>query len=303
MDTNIVFMGSPEFALPILEELHKSFPITGVVTQPDRPSGRGRKMQAPAIKTLANQLDIPVIQPESLRDKAAILALCDFKPDLIVVAAYGQILKPAILDLPKFGCVNVHASLLPRWRGAAPIQAAILAGDARTGVTIMRMGPGLDDGPIITQRDVPLRPGTTGGELSDQLSYLGAMTLIEVLPSYLKGLLAPMPQDDSLATYAPRLQKSDGIIDLTWPAEKIVRQVLAYNPWPGTFYEVAGMRFKVHGAHAHDTFQSEVGAHYIVNGLPALGTAEGLLVLELVQPEGKKVMSGDAYLNGLVNWL
>lgn len=171
------------------------------------------------------------------------------------------------------------------------------------GVTIMRMGPGLDDGPILTQRDVPLRPGTTGGELSDQLSYLGAMTLLEILPSYLKGLLAPMPQDDSLATYAPRLQKSDGRIDLTWTAEKIVRQVLAYNPWPGTFYEVAGMRLKVHAAHVHDTFHSEIGAHYIVNGLPALGTSEGLLVLELVQPAGKKVMSGDAYLNGLVNWL
>jgi len=303
MDTNIVFMGSPDFALPILEELHKVYPVVGVVTQPDRPSGRGRKLQTPVVKTLANHLGIPVFQPESLREKAAFSALSDFKPDLIVVAAFGQILKPDVLELPKFGCVNVHASLLPRWRGAAPIQAAILAGDARTGVTIMRMGPGLDDGPILAQRDVPLRPGTTGGELSDQLSYLGAMTLIEILPSYLKGLLAPMPQDDSLSTYAPRLQKLDGMIDLTWPAEKIVRQVLAYNPWPGSFYEVAGTRLKVHAAHAHDTFQSELGAHYIVNGLPALGTAEGLLVLEMVQPAGKKVMPGDAYLNGLVNWL
>lgn len=303
MDTRVVFMGSPDFSVPILEELHKNYHVVGVVTQPNRPSGRGRTLTPPPVKQLADALNIPTIQPETLKDPIALDQLLAWQPDIIVVAAFGQILRKNVLDLPKFGCINVHASLLPRWRGASPIQAAILEGDARTGVTIMKMEAGLDSGPIIIQRDVPLRNTTTGGELSDQLSFLGAQVLLEVLPSFLNGLVAPMWQDDSLATFAPKLKKSDGLLDPHQPAIRLTRQVLAYNPWPGAFYHLDNRVIKVHKAHVHDTYDCEIGAHYIVNGLPAIGTAQSLLVMDLLQPEGKKPMAGDAFLLGSHTWL
>ncbi len=303
MDTRVVFMGSPDFSVPILEELHKNYHVVGVVTQPNRPSGRGRTLTPPPVKQLADALNIPTIQPETLKDPIALDQLLAWQPDIIVVAAFGQILRKNVLDLPKFGCINVHASLLPRWRGASPIQAAILEGDARTGVTIMKMEAGLDSGPIIIQRDVPLRNTTTGGELSDQLSFLGAQVLLEVLPSFLNGLVAPMRQDDSLATFAPKLKKSDGLLDPHQPAIRLTRQVLAYNPWPGAFYHLDNRVIKVHKAHVHDTYDCEIGAHYIVNGLPAIGTAQSLLVMDLLQPEGKKPMAGDAFLLGSHTWL
>jgi methionyl-tRNA formyltransferase len=303
METRIVFMGSPDFSIPILEELHSKYPIVGVVTQPDRPAGRGRNLKPPAVKVLAESLGIPTIQPDSLKEENAMAQLHAWAPDLIVVAAFGQILRKNVLELPKYGCINVHASLLPRWRGASPIQAAILEGDARTGVTIMRMEAGLDSGPILAQREVPLRNNTTGGELSDQLSFLGAHVLVEVLPSYLSGMVAPMPQDEALATYANKLKKSNGLINIHQPALRLARQILAYNPWPGAFYRIGEKILKIHRAHVHNSYDCEIGAHYIVNNLPALGTAESLLVLDVVQPEGKKSMTGDAFLMGLSNWL
>lgn len=303
MDTRIVFMGSPEFSLPTLEALNKNFQVVGVVTQPDRPAGRGRKLSHPPVKQLADELGIQTIQPQTLKDDTAIKQLREWSPDLIIVTAFGQILRKNVLELPKFGCVNVHASLLPRWRGASPVQAAILEGDARTGITIMKMEAGLDSGPIIAQRDVPIRSNTTGGELADQLSYLGAQTLVDILPSYLCGLTAPLSQDESLATYANKLDKSQGLIDLSQPALRLVRQVFAFNPWPGAFYKIGGKTLKIHRAHVHDSYDCEIGAHYIVNNLPALGTSESLLVLDLVQPESKKSMPGDVFLLGLQSWL
>lgn len=303
MDKKIVFMGSPDFAVPVLESLSEKYRIVGVVTQPDRPAGRGRKLHAPPVKEVAKSMGFPIIQPQSLRDREARKQLEDWAPDVIIVTAFGQILKQDILDLPKFGCVNIHASLLPRWRGASPIQAAILAGDARTGVTIMQMEAGLDSGPIIAQRDVPIRPNTTGGELSDQLAHLGARTLLEVLPSYFNQMISPLPQDESIVTYAQRISKSEGALDLNLPAYQLVRKILAFNPWPGAFYNLDGKILKIHHAHAHDTYQCDLGAHYIVNNMPALGTSEGLLVLDEVQPEGKRIMLGNAFLNGLPEWL
>jgi methionyl-tRNA formyltransferase len=302
MDTRVVFMGSPDFALPTLEALHKNTRVVGVVTQPDRPAGRGRLPMPSPVKQLADKLGIPVFQPLSLRKPGVLEQLEAWQPDLIVVAAFGQILPKSVLALPPKGCINVHASLLPRWRGASPIQAAILAGDERSGVTIMLMEEGLDTGPILTQRTVPIRPGTTGAELSQQLSFLGASTLIEILPSYLSGMLAPLTQADGLATYAPLLKKSDGLLDFNQPALALTRKVHAYYPWPGTYLSERE-QIKVLDAHPHDTFESEIEGHYIVNGMPAIGTSEGLLVLDQVQPEGKRGMRGSAFLNGQPGWL
>ncbi|NLW73228.1 MAG: methionyl-tRNA formyltransferase [Chloroflexi bacterium] len=301
--TRIVFMGSPDFALPTLEALSDAYDVVGVVTQPDRPAGRGRQPQACAVKQMADLLSLPSYQPESLRSAEAAARLSAWKPDLIVVAAFGQILPKAVLSLPTKGVVNVHASLLPRWRGAAPIQAAIAAGDDRTGITIMQVDAGLDTGPILAQREVSIRSETQAGELSDQLAYLGAKTLLEVLPSYLSGMLAALPQKNEHATYAPKLNKADGKLDFEKSALELKRLVNAFNPWPGGWFEFEGRRVKVLEAHVHDTFRSEPEERFVVNGMPAVGTKEGLLVLDMLQPEGKKPMEGEAFLNGQPGWL
>jgi len=299
----IVFMGSPDFALPTLDALSERFEVVGVVTQPDRPAGRGRQPQACPVKQMADLLGIPSFQPLSLRTPEALDRLRNWAPDLIVVVAFGQILPKSILNLPPKGCINVHASLLPRWRGAAPIQAAIAAGDLRTGVTIMQMEAGLDTGPILAQRDVPIRPDTQAGELSEQLAHLGAKALLDVLPSYLNGMLAPLPQNHELATYAPKLSKADSLLDFSKPALQLVHLINAYNPWPGSHIVFNGKNIKVLEAHAHDSFTSEPNEHYVINGLPAIGTSEGFLVIDRLQPEGKKPMSGEAFLNGQPGWL
>lgn len=299
----IVFLGSPDFAVPSLEELARHFNVVGVVTQPDRPFGRGQKMAPSAVKDTALSLGLPVYQPESLRIVEAYARIKSWQPDVMVVAAYGQILPREILSIPKKGCLNVHASLLPRWRGASPIQAAIEAGDKTTGVTIMEMVRKLDAGPIVTQREVPLRATTFADELSQQLAYLGARALVEVLPAWLEGELKAVPQDESLVTYAPMLQKSQSKLDFNETAEQLVRKVHAYYPWPGTSFEHNGQLIKVLDAHAHGTFSTEPGLHYVVNGLPAVGTSECLLVLDKVQPAGKKPMSGEDFLRGQRDWI
>ncbi len=303
MDIRTVFMGSPDFSVPILTELQKIVHVVGVVTQPDRPAGRGRVMQSPPVKLLADSLLIPTIQPERLSEPWAMQKLAEWSPDLVVVAAFGQILKKEVLDMPRLGCLNVHASLLPRWRGASPVQAAILHGDLSTGVTIMKMDVGLDDGPILTLREISIREPITGGALSDNLSMLGAKTLVEILPSYINGMIAPYPQDHTNATYTKKIKKSDGLLDFTLPAQDLVRKVLAYNPWPGAFFSLGDKLIRVHEAHAHDTFEAEPNAHYIVNDRPALGTSNGLLVLDLIQPAGRQPMPGIAFLNGHPDWL
>jgi methionyl-tRNA formyltransferase len=233
----IVFMGSPEFAVPALEALAAHYRLVGVVTQPDRPAGRWGTLKPPAVKAAALRLDIPVIQPEKLRDPEALDHLRAWAPDLIVVAAFGQILRPEALGLPKWGCINIHGSLLPRGRGAAPIQAAILAGDKETGITIMKMDPGVDTGPMLSQRVIPILPEDTAGRLFEKLAPIGAELLIETLPRYLSGELQPKPQPTEGVTDAPMLKKEDGRLDFTQPAALLERRVRAFNTWPGTWFE------------------------------------------------------------------
>jgi len=295
-------MGSPEFALPTLRALAANFTLAGVVTQPDRPAGRGRALTPPPVKELAEAMGIPVIQPRRLSESEAMAQLRAWSPNLIVVAAFGQILKPEALELPEHGCVNVHASMLPRWRGAAPVHAAILHGDEQTGVTIMRMDPGLDTGPIISQRAIPIQPQDTTGTLSKRLGELGADTLIDTLPAYLQGDLQPRAQDGELATYAPMLEKSDGLLDFNEPAAALARRVRAFNPWPGAFTFHDGQRLKILFAHAVEAASPGPEATIVHDGRPALGTAAGLLVLDEVQPAGKKAMPGKAFLLGAKDW-
>ena len=302
MNTRIVFMGSPEFALPTLKALLTNYHVAGVVTQPDRPAGRGRTLKPPPIKTLANEYNLPVFQPMSLKEPEAIAQLHSWEPDLIVVAAFGQILRSPVLNLPPHGCINVHASLLPRWRGAAPIQAAILHGDKQTGVTIMRMDPGVDTGPILSQRATPITDEQTAGTLSPHLAELGAQLLIESLPVYLNGELLPQPQDESLATYAPMLKKVDGQLDFDKPAADLARLVRAYNPWPGAFTSWGAGRLKIHRAHAINSASPGAGKRVIHNGQAAFGTVQGILVLDEVQPAGKKAMPGEFFLRGVRDW-
>jgi len=302
MERRIIFMGSPEFALPTLTALADAYNLVGVVTQPDRPAGRGRKLQPPDVKVLATSLGLPVYQPDSLKDPRTIEIIGDLSPDVIVVAAFGQILRPNILTLTPFGCVNVHASLLPRWRGAAPIQAAILH-DQSSGVTIMKMDQGLDTGPILSQRSLPISQGMTAGILSAVLAQLGADLLIETLPLYFRGEIEPQPQNEAEATYAPKLVKADGELDFLHPAEFLARQIRAYHPWPGTFSHFKGVLLKVFKAHALGEGGLVPGRRYIVDSMPAWGTKQGLLVLDEVQAAGKARMTGDEFLRGTRDWL
>ena len=298
---SLVFMGSPDFALPTLRALAEHYAVLGVVTQPDRASGRGRELKPPPVKRLAGELGIPVIQPEKLRQPEAMDQLRLWNPDLIVVAAFGQILRKDVLELPPFGCINVHASLLPRWRGAAPINAAILHGDEETGVTIMKMDVGLDTGPILSQRSTRLTPEDTAGSVFEKLSRLGADLLIETLPGYLSGAIQPIPQAEEGMTYAPMLKKEEGQLDFTRPAEELERRIRAFNPWPGAFLNFDGTLLKVHRAHVEEG-TVEVGQRHVHRDQPAVGAGGGLLVLDEVQPAGKKPMSGKSFLAGARHW-
>ena len=228
--------------------------------------------------------------------------LKSWSPEVIIVAAYGQILRQDVLDLPKFGCVNVHASLLPRWRGAAPIQAAILAGDAQTGITIMRMDAGLDSGPILSQSAIPITAEDTAGSMSDKLASLGASLLKDTLPGYLDGSIAPRVQDESLVTKAPMLDRAQGEIDFELKADYLARMVRAYHPWPGCFTTWQGEILKIHQAHALAARSTVPGARMVAEGKPAFGTGDGLLVLDELQPAGKRRMSGDEFLRGNRYW-
>jgi methionyl-tRNA formyltransferase len=296
-------MGSPDFSLPSLRALtaHERFEVVGVVTQPDRASGRGREVKMPPVKALALELGLPVIQPEKLRVPEAMEQLRIWAPDLIVVAAFGQILRKEVLALPQHGCINVHASLLPRWRGAAPINAAILAGDEETGVTIMQMDAGLDTGPMLAQRSTRLTREDTAGSVTQALSTLGADLLIETLPRWLAGEIQPQPQDGALATYAPMLKKEEGRLDFNHEANELERRVRAFNPWPGAYMEWEGGILKIHRAHVEPD-HAEAGQRLVVQNQPAVGARRGILVLDEVQPAGKKPMSGKSFLLGARNW-
>jgi methionyl-tRNA formyltransferase len=301
MQTRIVFMGSPDFAVPALRALVAVYPVVGVVTQPDRPSGRGMTLTPPPVKVAALEMGIPVIQPEKLRAPEALAQLQAWAPDLIVVAAFGQLLRPNVLDLPRFGCINIHASLLPRHRGAAPIQAAILAGDSQTGITIMKMDAGLDTGPMLRQRAIPIDAQDTGGSLFEKLSQLGGELLLETLPGYLSGQIAPQPQPDAGVTYFGMIKKEDGLLDFTQTVVELERKIRAFSPWPGTSFQWNGAPLKIHRAHIGEG-KAQAGQRLIVEGLPAIGAADGLIVFDELQPAGKKSMPGKAFLAGARDW-
>ena len=294
-------MGSPDFAVPALTLLAAHYPIVGVVTQPDRPSGRGMTLTPPPVKVAAQELGIPVIQPEKLKQPEAIQQLQDWNPDLIVVAAFGQILRPNVLDLPRYGCLNIHASLLPRHRGAAPIQAAILAGDAETGITIMKMDVGLDTGPMLRQRTIPIGADETGGSLFEKLSGLGGELLLETIPDYISGKLVPQSQPAEGVTYFGMIKKEDGLLDFARPAVELKRRIRAFSPWPGTFMLWNNAPLKIHKAHVKIS-KMEIGKQVVVDGLPAVGTADGLIVFDELQPAGKKSMPGKDFLIGYRGW-
>jgi methionyl-tRNA formyltransferase len=298
----IVFIGSPDFAVPTLEALARCYPLVGVVTQPDRPAGRGEHLVPPAVKEAALRLDIPILQPEKLRAPEAINQLQAWTPDLIVVAAFGQILRPAVLDLPRYGCINVHGSLLPKGRGAAPIQASILAGDQETGITIMKMDPGVDTGPILSQRALRIAPDDTSGSLFAKLAPFGAGLLLETLPRYLSGELALRPQPKEGVTYAPMLKKEDGLLDFTKPAIELERRVRAFDPWPGTWFDWNGAPLKILRTRVSLGENPGTGRRLTIEGFPAVGTSKGILILDEVQPAGKKRMPGKAFLAGAREW-
>ncbi len=299
--TRIVFMGSPDFAVPVLRALASHYSIVGVVTRPDQPSGRGRALKPPAVKLAAQELGLDIQQPPRLSSADALQRLQEFSPDLVVVAAFGQILKPEVLGLPTHGCINVHASLLPRWRGAAPIQAAILNGDAETGITIMKMDQGLDTGGILSQSRIPIEADDTAASLTTKLANLGSELLLQTMPAYLAGSLEIVPQDEHLATRAPMLKKQDGLLDFSSPADELERRVRAFNPWPGAHLTWTGGSLKVLRAHVEPGF-APVAKTLEVGRLPAVGTARELLVLDQVQPAGKRSMDGRDFLIGARGW-
>jgi methionyl-tRNA formyltransferase len=299
----VIFMGTPDFAVPVLKRLINEHDVIGVVTQPDRPVGRKQKLRPPPVKQVALAHDIPVYQPEKLRKKAAIEELRKMGvPDVYVVAAFGQILPQAVLDIPKHGSINVHASLLPRWRGAAPIQAAIRAGDAQTGVTIMLMDAGLDTGPMLTKRPVPITPHETGESLHDKLAALGADLLSETLPAYLNGALEPQSQDDAQATLAPQIKKQDGEIDWTQDAASIERLVRAFTPWPRTYTHWDGKRLKVLSGSAGGG-SAAPGQVIETRGGVAIGTGEGLFYPAQLQLAGGKPLDIADFVNGYSDFI
>ncbi|NWF68927.1 MAG: methionyl-tRNA formyltransferase [Chloroflexi bacterium] len=296
---SVVFMGTPEFAVPTLQALMAHHQVIGVVTQPDRPAGRGNQIHESPIKQVALAAGIAVFQPEKLRKKEAQDTLRLWQADVFVVAAFGQILPQAVLDMPAHGSINVHASLLPRWRGAAPIQACIRAGDARSGITIMKMDAGLDTGPVLAQRDLALAADETGQSLHDKLAHLGAELLIETLPRYLSGGLLPQPQPENGVTYAPQIQKEEGRIDWQASAVEIERLVRAFTPWPGTYTYWDGKMLKILKGAVHGAATSaHIGQVMLVDGQAAISTGEGLFLPQKVQLEGKKAMSMADFLRG-----
>ena len=302
MDIKIVFMGSPDFALPTLAQLVAHYNVVGVVTQPDRPAGRGRMLTPPPVKALALAHNIPVIQPEKLRQPDALAQLAAWQPDMIVVTAFGQILRQNVLDMPHYGCINVHASILPRWRGAAPIQAAILAGDLESGATVMCMDAGVDTGGILSQEILPIRVHDTTDTLGTRLAEAGADLLIRTLPQYISGDVKPVPQPETGVTYAGMIKKEAGKLDFDQPAEILSRQIRAYSSWPGAYMFLKNEMLKIKAGHVAAGQEGQPGERAAINGLPAVCTTMDWLVLDEVQPAGKKPMAGDVFLRGSRTW-
>ncbi|MGN7832551.1 methionyl-tRNA formyltransferase [Pseudoxanthomonas sp. 22568] len=296
----IVFAGTPAFAVPSLRTAHARNEVVAVYTQPDRPAGRGRGLTPSPVKLEAIQRGIPVLQPESLRKKSSQEALRELAPDLMIVVAYGLILPQAVLDIPRYGCWNVHASMLPRWRGAAPIQRAIEAGDAETGVCLMQMEAGLDTGPVLLSQRTPIGEQETGGQLHDRLSELGARVLADGL-GLLRAGMRPVAQaqPEAGATYAHKLEKHEARLDWSQPADALARKVRAFEPWPVAEASVAGERLRIHGAVALDLAHRAEPGTLLTAGRQGLDIAcgQGALRLRVVQREGGKAITAADYLN------
>ncbi len=311
----IIYMGTPTFAVPALETLiigskpglvlQEGYEIVTVITRPDKPAGRGKEIVYSPVKQLARSQGIPVWQPGSLKRPENIEALAAYKADLYIVAAFGQILPQAVLDFPRYGTLNIHASLLPKYRGVSPISEAILQGDTETGVTIMLIDAGVDTGPTLLQRTLPISEDDTTGSLTIKLAALGASALLEALPLWVQGKITPQPQDEQLASYTRILHKEDGKIDWNRPADVLARTVRAFTPWPSAYTNWGDKLLKIISAYA---VQSDTGLKAKVgtvslrkeNGRQTLtvATGNGLLIVDKLQLEGKKVMSADEFLRG-----
>ena len=295
---NVIFMGTPDFAVGTLKSLiNSAHQVKAVVTQPDKPKGRGKAMQATPVKEVAKEAGIPVLQPKRVREREVIEKLEKIEADVIVVVAFGQIIPKEILTMKRYGCINVHASLLPRYRGAGPVQWSVINGEKITGVTTMFMGEGLDAGDILEQTQTAIGSEETAGELMDRLADLGAQLLLHTLTLLESGKAVRTVQDEALATYAPMLQKSDGELDFSQPAQKLHDRIRGVSPWPSAYSYLDGKRIKVHKSALLPDLSGESGV--IQEGKRLIvGCGEGSLELLEVQPEGGKRMSGQDFLRG-----
>lgn len=297
--TTIVFMGTPAFAVPALQTLTKNFKLLAVVTQPDRRAGRGKKMQSPAVKKAALSLDIPVVQPENIRQAEFRDWLAELETDFIVTCAYGKILPPAVLALPRLGALNIHASLLPSYRGAAPIHRAIMNGEKASGVTIMHMDQGMDTGDMILQQAVPITAAETTGSLHDKLASLGATLVVEAICALKNDRAQRLKQDNQLATYAPPLTRAEEHIDWCKSSEVIHNQVRGMNPWPGAYTELNNQRLKIWAGKPVDRQGKPCGAVIAIEQEGFLvATGDGAYLITQLQPPGKKAMLAVDFLRG-----
>lgn len=300
----IIFMGTPDFAVSALDALCRAGQeVILAVTQPDRQKGRGRKVIQTPVKVCAEKWGVPVFQPARIKEPEAIRQIRELAPDLIVVAAFGQILPQELLDIPRLGCINIHASLLPKLRGAAPIQWSVINGDPESGITLMQMDAGLDTGDILFQESVPIGPQETGESLYEKLAVLGGEMIVKYLPAIEAGDLHPVHQDDALSSYAPMLRKEMGEIDWTMPAEEIEQRMRGMLPWPGAFTTLDGHTFKIWSARVQPADDVPAGTApgtvlYTDKKSICVAAGRGTLSLLEVQAEGKKRMTADAFLRG-----
>ena len=296
----IAFMGTSQFACPVLQSLHDHYRVMAVVTQPDRPKGRGRILSMSEVKERALKIGIPVLQPKRVAEPTFLREIQALNARLIVVAAYGRILPRAILEVPEMGCINVHPSLLPKYRGAAPINWAIAQGDVETGVTTFLMDEGMDTGPVLLRRAVSIKPKDTASSLEQRLAKIGAKIILETIEAWERGDISPIPQDSSQATYAPALKKEDGWIDWSQPARVVHNRIRALDPWPGTFTRMGGKILKILCSEVDDTHQNSPPGCIVElkkEGI-RVATGEGHIILKEIQFEGKKRLSVREFLLG-----